>query len=618
MAQQKKNTKTGYSPWDFLTFYVSIILFAIFKWGCLSGFFGDGLNFYTLDAREYFSLLLTTAGALLGILVAALLLSFQVIGREAKRRKGSNVLHNPWVISFVGLSVAFMATLVISYITISSFDTDNNLTIGYYLLYLFFIFLFLLFYVVYILLRNTDTLEKTKNIISSLTIKDFTEVKQSYYGGSWMSEHNLQLSEVRDEILYAIRDNDNGALYTLLSELIRHANQLITIETPRNDVEAIVDALSIVCKDANATADSNQRSTYYEMISQCVQAMYNHAAIKQIPLLYYHDLRTYYSDLAEHLMKKGDLTRLQKVIDVLNISLNSHLKNNCPPENQLKDLLDLYKQSGGVHNVASEIQWENIGDFIYDIGRIQQLAIEYKSKDIYIAARRSLHIVAEYIQHGDYPSLGKYQRSYLMLQIINLRLLFNAEKALEAALFKDTLETYHLDGSLIADIIINDPTAVKKILTGIGDHLINACRRSQLNVWFTINQFGVIPRHTASNYLSNEIVRRSTQYIFNVFKTMKKEVEVEAKVSPEQFKVYEEIRRQLKALSASLKKEEKENNNIPLIAEIENYLDSFQTINVISDYNIVPWPDDKQSRGTPVSCIRILSRKLRAFLRQRF
>ena len=149
-----------------------------------------------------------------------------------------------------------------------------------------------------------NTLDRVRKTIASLAISDFTSVKQSYYQGDWMNAHQLKLSEIRDEVLYAIRDNDNGALHALLTELTARANELITAEITREDCEVLVESVTIVWKDAEPSAAGNQRSAFYEIVSNCVEALYYHAATKKVPLLYYHDLRNYYNNLSEHLAGK--------------------------------------------------------------------------------------------------------------------------------------------------------------------------------------------------------------------------------------------------------------------------------------------------------------------------
>ncbi|HUZ61429.1 MAG TPA: hypothetical protein VMU83_21820 [Hanamia sp.] len=550
--------------------------------------FPDGLQLREVDVKQFLSLLLTTAGALLGILVAALLLSFQLVGKEAKRRKESNVLHNKWVVSFAGLSLFLITALTISYIIIPSFAADNDLSIGYYLLYAFFAFLLLLFYIVYILLRDTNTLDKARKTIASLDVNDFVNVIQTYYRGNWMNANQLKLSEIRDEVLYAIRDNDNGALHALLTELTARANELITAEITREDCEAIVESVTIIWKDAEASAAGNGRSAFYEIVSNSVETFYYHAATKKIQLLYYHDLRNYYNNLAEHLAGKGDLMSLRKVINVLEKSFGTNLKQNCPTENNLQHLLKNYHQPGGTYSTDAEIQWEDIGDFIYDISKIQELAIDHKFKDLYIAAHRSLHLIAAYIEHNDFPDLGKFQRAYLLTKIIALRLLLSGESAMTEDLFEDTLNTYRLDATLVADMIVKDAPAAKKILTSIGDFLMKARRKGKLNAWWTINEFGAVPRHTTKHYLANQTVQQATKYFFEVFKKMKEEIEAGELVK--EAKTYEEIKKQLEALSSSLTDDVQNGATLPLVAEIQQCLGTFQQVDAAADFNIVPWP----------------------------
>jgi hypothetical protein len=588
MSDKSKSAASGYSFWDFWVAYVLVLLFLILKYFFPGVLFADSLNLRLLDAKQWFSLLLTTTGALLGILVAALLLSFQLIEKEAKRKKESNVLHNKWVIAFAGLSLFLIAALTISYVIVTSFVTDNDLSIGYYLLYAFFAFLILLFYIVYILLGYTNTLDKVRKSIALLAVADFASVKQSYYMDGWMNEDHLKFSVIRDEVLYAIRDNDNGALHTLLTELTTRANKLITAEETRVNCEAIVESVTIVWKDAEALAAGNQRLSFYEIVSNCVEMFYHHAAVNKIPLLYYHDLRNYYNNLAENLARKTDLISLRKMITVLEQSLSIHLKNNCPTEDNLQHLLKLYRQTGGTYSTNAEIQWDDIGDFIHDIGKIQQLAIDHQLKDLYTATHRRLHRIADYIEHDDFPALGSFQRAYLLTDIIALRLLFNGERAIKEGLFEDTLDTYRLDATLIANVIVNDSSAARKILTSIGDFLVNTRRKGKLNTWWTINEFGAIPRHTAKHYTANQTVQQSTRYIFEVLKKIKEEVETDDLVSGA--KTYDEIKKQMEALINTLSEDVVKGANLPLVVEIQQCLASFQQVNTTADFNVVSWP----------------------------
>src|SRR5574337_1363770 len=94
MNNPSLTAKTAYSFRDFWVLYALVLVFVVIKYFFPEPLFPDGLQMHELDPKQFFWLVLTTVGALLGILVAALLLSFQLIGKEAKRRKESNVLHN--------------------------------------------------------------------------------------------------------------------------------------------------------------------------------------------------------------------------------------------------------------------------------------------------------------------------------------------------------------------------------------------------------------------------------------------------------------------------------------------------------------------------------------------
>ena len=592
MSNFSDPSKSVYRVRDFWVLYVLIFLFVILKYFFPGMIFPDGLNLRETDAKDFFSGLLSTSAELLGILVAAILLSFQLLAKEAKRRKESNALHNPWVIGFACLSLFLIAGLTFGYVTVASFEKDNDLSIGYFLLYTFLAFIILLFFVVHILLSYTNALHKARKTISTLTIPECNQAERAYYDGTWITAPHLKLSTIRDEVLYAIRDNDNGALHTLLTDLTSRAAELITPQTERKNCEAVIKALTMVWHDATATTSNSRNPSFYETVSDCVSFLYHHAASNKIPLLYYHDLRTYYSKLAEQFVRTEDMICLRKMLDVLGKGFSIHVNHNCPKENVLPQLMKLFQQTGGMHNTDAAIQWDDINDFIYDISRIQQLSIDHELKDLYIDCRRKLLDIVSHLEHGDFPDLGKFQRAFILIEIITLRLLFNGEKALNLSMFEDTLETYRLEGSMVADIIEKDPFACRKILKTIGDHLINMRRKGKLNVWMTMNEFGSIPRHTVDSYRTNQMVQNATRYIFEVFKKMKEEIEVTG--LPAEIKTYEEIKSQLAALSRSLKEKESYDGEILLRNEVEECLDTFKDVTATPDFNIIPWPSSEK------------------------
>ncbi|OMP75127.1 hypothetical protein [[Flexibacter] sp. ATCC 35208] len=587
-----KHHQSKYSLGNFWLLFLLVAFFITIKFFWSWWFVEDWLGFSNgVDARNFFGILVGTTATFWGFLTAGFLLTYQLSTKEAKRRKASNVLYNSNVIGYSSLSAFLMVASIICYVWIPDFKADRDLTIGYFILFCFLAFLISVFPLFYRLLTDTNSLMIVQELICTLTLTDFFEAKEAYYMGQWKSATHLKLSIVLDEIIYSIRENDNSALHMLLMGMAKSANELIMPGIRREDCESVVEGMSILLKDMEALAMAAADSTAYcDSVSDCIMAIYEHAAAQRIPLLYFHNLQRYYRELAENIAKKGDIISLRKIIEVLSTSFRLHLRENCPPQNRLSNLAQLFKQPDVEHNLDAELQWEAIIDFIQDIGHILELAISNSSKNLYTAAARSLEFLAKIIEHGDFPNLEPLQRASILVEIVYLQLLLNGEDALKEGLFNDTLNTYHLDGSLIADTIINDPASSRLILRGIGDHLINARRHGKLNVWSTINDFGAIPRHTAKYYHDNENVRKATKYIFEVFKMMKEEIEKGN--LPKEKKTYDEIKKQLSVLVSSLREQEAKGGTIHLITELESCITTFKIITSAPDFNIIPWSED--------------------------
>jgi len=586
MAIVSKNNST-YSASDFWALYVLVAVFICVRIFVSGGFVPDLLEMNKIEPKNFFSLLASTAASFLGILIAALLLTFQLLSRENKRRKERNILFNRWVISFGCLSIFLVAALIYSYVAIERFSAPTDLTIGYYLLIVFMVFIITIIPVVRIVLDETNSLKKTLQIISTLELADFRITEEAYFRDTWLSSPNRKLSIIKDEIVYAIRDNDNSGLHSLLTEFTNTATTFLHPMFTRNDCEAVINSWSFVCKDAETNAKKAVGLYFYEIVCGASQMLYQHAAMNRLPLMYYFRVQLFLRDMAENLCKEGNVAGVKKLTETLNHSLKVHLQYNCPAEDNLYNLHRLYKQKRPHYDVDSSIQWDGINDFITDLTGIKKYAIEYSSKEIFRDSGRNLEMLVRHIQHDDFPELGKLQRAYLLTSIISLGQVYLSEKALKEKLFPDTLYSYQLEGSTVAEVIVKDQLASKRILTSIGDHLINAMRDNQLNDW-TLNSLGAIPRHTAKYYLSNQSVKDGTLYIFNVLLQMKKEIEREAR--PENKKIYDEIKSQLNALIGSLAENETEHEKIQLIKAIQKSLKNSKKIKGDSEFNIVPWP----------------------------
>ena len=89
MSKHPLSAKTVYSFWDFWVVYTLVLVFVLIKYFFPGVLFADGLQLQEVGAKLFFSLLLTTAGALLGILVAALTieLSIDQQGGKTQERK---------------------------------------------------------------------------------------------------------------------------------------------------------------------------------------------------------------------------------------------------------------------------------------------------------------------------------------------------------------------------------------------------------------------------------------------------------------------------------------------------------------------------------------------------
>jgi hypothetical protein len=232
------------------------------------------------------------------------------------------------------------------------------------------------------------------------------------------------------------------------------------------------------------------------------------------------------------------------------------------------------------------MQWDDIEGYIFQIARIQHIAIDNSDKELYDTCRHELEYIAKEISWNDFPALGNYQEANLIIVIIRLQ----TENAIEAAdsLFsKEAFRTFSIDTNLISDLIEKEKFYVDRIMKAISDFIIVSQRKERLDYYASLNYWAALGRRISKIYLSNKTAHRSMWFILDTMDVLKKEIE--ANQLPQQKKNYDELKKQYESLKTGLTKDNPE-KEIDVLPRIEKTLGEFQDVQGESDYDIVKWP----------------------------
>lgn len=552
-----------------------------------NGSIPDFLNFRLVSPSNFYSLILGTTASVFGILVTVVLLAFQLLRKISLRQREENIVYNPNVTGFISLASFIIIFSAFAFIQTPTFETTASLTQAYFMLILFVAFILLLFPLSIFILNEIDTLKKARKGIAQLQLSHFAEMDRAKYeeGNFSSKEITKPLFKIRYEIVTAIRELDNVDLTIILEDLNEKSIELIGDGQYRKETDIVLSGLTNVWKHCHHEALRSNNLEYYSLIWDCILKQYENAANKKIPLLHTQQLSFYIWEYTNYLTRNKGADSLIAGISFLSDSFRVNLLNNCPDQEQISDLINLFEKKNVFFNQNENLQWDGITGILYHLKALHSSALSIPDKELYTSVTRELVQLLTEIIEGRIPNIKVYQEAYLVREIVS-HLLYNSSLALEQGLCKDT-DTYKFEGYTIAKIIINERFYTKHILRELSDFLIKSQRAGYLSTWPTINNWGAIPRHTSKYYKQNATVRKATAYIFETLKTMKNEIETHQ--WPGQVKNHKEIKKQIEALYRTLIED-----GIPEsdLTEINKTIESFKKETTgIPDFSIVKWDD---------------------------
>ena len=416
------------------------------------GFIPDWLNLKASSPSTVFSLIIGTTSAIFGILVTVVLLVFQLLKKVSLRRKTENIVYNPFVTAFIGLSVFIIVSGTIASITLTDFHTTASVTKGYFILDLFVLFIFLIFPVSVLILRESDNIKKILKIIGQLGVQDFFEMTRAKINEGKIIENEITkpLFTIRHEILNAIRDYDNTDLTTLLEGLNEKAIDLIGDGKNRKTTNIVMEGLINVWKHANTEAVRTGNYQYFNEIWACIGNIYRNAADKKIFLLHLNTLEIYLWEFIHFLSRNKLADNLIVGIPVLSDSFTQNLLNNCPKQQHISELYDIYeKDKVPEYRQDDNMQWDDIIGILRNLQTIHSASLTIPDKELFSSCSRELNrLLTSIVEHMD-GEVEPYKEAYIVRDITGY-LTYEGSQAHHQALFPDTLETYRFNNSTIA------------------------------------------------------------------------------------------------------------------------------------------------------------------------
>lgn len=307
----------------------------------------DILEISSLKASDYFNVVIGATASIFGILIAVVLLTFELIKNSLFRKAEANIFNNPIVTNFVSLGIITIVLSFISYVTIQKFDNPVDLTIGYFIGYIFVIFLFSIYPFMKGLLYSTSGLKSCRKLIASLSIKDFDVVDFDTNSVSLLEDSRTPLYQIRSELISMVRENDFQGYNMVLGWLNSKVIELQADGMNRYQMAKIQKGLILVWKGANLEAKRVGNHQYFDSIWESILSLYVEAIAQKHPYLHYQEIDFYQRDFIAFLSRNSLGDNLATGAKILSNVFRFSLESNCPRQEKLYDLYKFFGKEGG-------------------------------------------------------------------------------------------------------------------------------------------------------------------------------------------------------------------------------------------------------------------------------
>lgn len=567
----------------YLIFTTPILLYLALKYWC-PAVIPDLLGLYAVKADDYFGLILNLTASILGVLIAVVLLMFQMNKDTFLRRKGENFMDKPMIFIIVLVSLSILILGFVSFMTIPEFANGSQLTLGYFIGYLFVGFISLIFPAINDILDELNTLKIVRERIQSLNTTDFFQ--QNQHPNDYIAlDPDHTLHRIRHSLITAVRESDYESYTEILTCLNERATQLFGNAADRQVTDSILKGLTFIWQESIFEASRNNVLQFYKSLWDTIGALYGYASAQKSPLLHFQEVEHFIYEHIQFLGRNNMGDALSSGVWVLADAFTKNLTTNRPPQEEITDLYDLFEHpSPNPHNIGASLQWDYIERFTENIQSIQRIAIENQDRELYQTSNFHTNSILNDISHQIFGALGDYQEGTIALRIIGFgQHLVN--DALEVGLFKSTMGSYTINTSFTKYAIEKKAFYVKEVLSSISDYLIVTQRKERLDA-NTILQFGAIGRHASKLYVDNDVANASINFIIKTLKRLKDEIE--SIQLPGQITNYEAVKKQLESQKDYLLRH---NPNLEdaILGEIQTILDNFRTVTTDSKRNIIEW-----------------------------
>ena len=577
--------------WLFVTTIFVFLLLIINPYAENIAFIPDLLNLEQLKPKEYFGLIIGAIASIFGILMAVVLLTIEFFKERLNNNQHINPLDNELVRNSIYNSINLIGLSFIAYIFVDSFNNSKNLTIGYFIGLIFLAYIYAVYPVLKRMIAKSSRIKGNIDLASTITLDSFQSVSRYKY--RLQNKPDGKLTTLQKEIDSYLLSNNLSAYKKINDDIISNAIILIADGNNRDACDIVINGLTWLWSENCRTAIRVNDTQYFELLWDYIEKIYLYFSQQQAPLLHLQDLDYFIKFVFLELhVALGSGLPLTKALDKIENSFKANLANNCPSQENLKELIRSYEGGKFVETgFEDSSQWDKIKEILGIFSYIEKTAINLSDKSLFESSIRKHQDVCKDLFYFDFK-LGNYQKGNIFWNAMTSSS-YSSSLALEQGLFSDTKDCFQIPTYFIDRIIEGnevDERDVRVVISHLADYLIIAFENNKLStdqLIGTLHEFCMIGINVLKVYNTNNTAMKTVKYIIKILKHLKKTAEKDlSKVNP---KDYLAIKKKVNHfIKVAVDMYEFKENEKPVKGWLEIYND-FKKVSEKKDFGIVKW-----------------------------
>jgi len=509
------------------------------------------------NPQSFFDLIIGSLSSLSGILIAVLLIAFQILKGKLGRNAQKYFFSNKQLMFITILFTINILTAFLSKILILDIPTNNILNLLYFNAILFIISLITIIPLTVSVLFSLDITKVIDSEIKKISYDEiyFFSVIPEFATGL---EFDLQKEKFPINILTEIAVKNVRDNY-VISKVISRGGilKLMDILKGRVDSEGRINMYEFT--DHKNGYGTRRRLDYFKAYINLLQSIYREAIkidsrelLESINFdLYYllgtsleyrihpielqgvhHFIDKYFYDLIKHGYKDLVLN-LASILEKIAIE---SLEKIAPKESQIQEIYRFHKLGDAPDkNDEAGVIWRLIQDyFITFFSRLLRYSLELKKQSSFDTISSFYSSIIHDLRRLE--NLGEYQKHDLILRIQS-DLGYNLKKGLENNRFskKSHFSTDRMYGHFIIEMIKSDHQFLREYLLNTGNFIVDVAKMGKLS-YFDIQRFTNYGHHAIEGYQKSKKLKQTFFYILNILKVLKVHLEKDLKGKEYEYK----------------------------------------------------------------------------------